>query len=272
MPHKDPEERRAYARAWQRAYAAAHPDIIKERARIKHARHRAEHNAKARAAYQRNRDENTRIARAYYHAHKEERQAAHKVWREKHTEHRAVYNKRYRIVHHDRLKAAARADYYENRKVIRSKSRAFGKAHPEIIKGYNRSSYIANEEQRRAYAKAYRLAHPEESRAAAQRHRARKLHGANNDLTAAQWKEIKEHYGHRCVYCGKKSQRLTQDHITPLSKGGNHTASNVVPACRSCNSRKHTGPPLRPVQPLMLTIAPTRKSTLVHSEELEGDQ
>ncbi len=26
---------------------------------------------------------------------------------------------------------------------------------------------------------------------------------------------------------------LTQDHITPLSEGGNHTLSNIVPACLS---------------------------------------
>jgi 5-methylcytosine-specific restriction endonuclease McrA len=59
-------------------------------------------------------------------------------------------------------------------------------------------------------------------------------------------------YGHCCVYCGRKMQRLTQDHITPLSRGGNHTKSNIVPACRSCNSKKGTGEPLVPVQPMLL--------------------
>jgi 5-methylcytosine-specific restriction endonuclease McrA len=28
--------------------------------------------------------------------------------------------------------------------------------------------------------------------------------------------------------------------------------NNVVPACQSCNSKKHDGLPLRPVQPLLL--------------------
>jgi 5-methylcytosine-specific restriction endonuclease McrA len=31
---------------------------------------------------------------------------------------------------------------------------------------------------------------------------------------------------------------LTQDHVTAVSRGGEHSADNVVPACRSCNSRK----------------------------------
>ena len=52
-------------------------------------------------------------------------------------------------------------------------------------------------------------------------------------------------------------ERLTQDHVIPLSKGGQHIKENIVPACPSCNSKKgnrmlHTSgmqlirPPKRP--------------------------
>jgi 5-methylcytosine-specific restriction endonuclease McrA len=75
-----------------------------------------------------------------------------------------------------------------------------------------------------------------------------------NDFTEAEWQAMKAHYNHRCAYCGKRQKRLTQDHITPLSKGGSHTATNIVPACRSCNARKGTRPPLRPVQPLLFAL------------------
>lgn len=57
------------------------------------------------------------------------------------------------------------------------------------------------------------------------------------DLTAEQWEFIKRWYDHRCAYCYQKKS-LTQDHFIPISKGGSHTADNIVPACRSCNSRK----------------------------------
>jgi len=57
-------------------------------------------------------------------------------------------------------------------------------------------------------------------------------------LTAAEWREIKARYKNRCAYCGRQMQRLTMDHVIPLSKGGHHVAGNIVPACRSCNSRK----------------------------------
>jgi 5-methylcytosine-specific restriction endonuclease McrA len=103
-----------------------------------------------------------------------------------------------------------------------------------------------------AYMRRYYAQHSKAFNASAASYRARKKAAPINDLTAAQWQAIKAHYGHRCVYCGTKSQRLTQDHLTPLSKEGAHTLSNVVPACRSCNSRKFTGPVLKPVQPLLI--------------------
>ena len=59
------------------------------------------------------------------------------------------------------------------------------------------------------------------------------------DLTAAQWQEILEVFGYRCAYCLRQTVPLTMDHIQPVSKGGPHTASNIVPACKSCNSVKN---------------------------------
>ena len=43
-----------------------------------------------------------------------------------------------------------------------------------------------------------------------------------------------------CLYCGERfmSRDLTRDHVTPLSKGGNDSWTNVVTACRRCNNHK----------------------------------
>lgn len=40
-----------------------------------------------------------------------------------------------------------------------------------------------------------------------------------------------------CVYCGS-DDRLTLDHIVPISKGGNNSRQNIVLACVHCNSQK----------------------------------
>jgi len=57
-------------------------------------------------------------------------------------------------------------------------------------------------------------------------------------LTANDWIEIQERNNHRCYYCGARTT-LTMDHVIPVSKGGLHVKENVVPACRTCNSKKN---------------------------------
>jgi 5-methylcytosine-specific restriction endonuclease McrA len=45
---------------------------------------------------------------------------------------------------------------------------------------------------------------------------------------------------HRCQYCGKRLplSQLTLDHVTPKSRGGKSTWTNVVTACTPCNTKK----------------------------------
>jgi len=45
---------------------------------------------------------------------------------------------------------------------------------------------------------------------------------------------------HICGYCARvfTAQRLTRDHILPVSQGGRDTWMNVVTACRPCNQTK----------------------------------
>jgi 5-methylcytosine-specific restriction endonuclease McrA len=39
-----------------------------------------------------------------------------------------------------------------------------------------------------------------------------------------------------CQYCGAAAENL--DHVTPRSRGGEHSWENVVAACRRCNAKK----------------------------------
>ena len=121
----------------------------------------------------------------------------------------------------------------------------------------SRHAYLEREKDHVAASRRrYRQEHPEIDRSSQQRRRSCKNGATVNDFTHAQWVVMQEHYEHRCVYCGKRRRgKLTQDHITPISKGGNHTVSNIVPACQSCNSKKRVGPPLVSVQPLLFIFA-----------------
>lgn len=68
--------------------------------------------------------------------------------------------------------------------------------------------------------------------------------GASETLTLSDWEKVLEKFDNRCAYCGGEGfpLGLGADHLIPLNHGGKNTPDNVVPCCRSCNSRKHTMP------------------------------
>lgn len=156
----------------------------------------------------------------------------------------------------EKQRALTRAWRRKNPDKTRAHAKAWQRKNPEKVRANARSRAKAwrlkNLEKARAKDKASRLKNHDKKRADNQKRRAQQRQAAINDFTAAQWQEMLVAYRHHCVYCGRKMQRLTQDHLTPLAKGGNHTKSNIVPACRSCNSKKGKGAPLVPVQPLLL--------------------
>jgi len=160
----------------------------------------------------------------------------------------------------EKKNAYMKARYWEKRLELLAKHAQWYTENRDHVATQSHTRYVLLREQILEQVRLYRLANPDAVRANNQRCRARKKNAPVNDLTSAQWLEIQIASDHRCVYCGKRRKgHLTQDHLTALSQGGSHTASNVLPACSTCNSRKYTGPPLVPVQPLLLTLAPSRK-------------
>lgn len=89
---------------------------------------------------------------------------------------------------------------------------------------------------------AYRKRHKERVQAAHRLHqfKRRSLTKAHSDGTVTD--EILKDLLKRieCFYCKKHTNRKfrTLDHMTPLSRGGAHSASNLVMACLSCNTSK----------------------------------
>ncbi len=189
----------------------------------------------------------------------------------------SIYGAAWWAEHKDEQKMKHDAWYAVNRDSQLAKRAAKRAADPEHFRAHHAADYAKHAEERRSKEavkraknpefyrdkrKAWRLANPEKHRAINKRRKALKAGSKRSDISLAQWLEVLEVNNYRCVYCPptckecrNKSHDLTQDHITPVTKGGEDSLHNVVPSCVSCNSRKHTGPPPVPVQPLLLTIA-----------------
>jgi 5-methylcytosine-specific restriction endonuclease McrA len=71
-------------------------------------------------------------------------------------------------------------------------------------------------------------------------------------------RNIYEHYGHRCCYCGRSfgTQDLNLDHVVPRSRGGPTNWGNIVTSCIPCNLKKGSRTPQEAGLPLL--VKPTR--------------
>lgn len=130
-------------------------------------------------------------------------------------------------------RACSRRYQRANREARRAYMRQWREANPE----YMRQWYEENREAQRVYKRQYRTTKPEVHRAAWHRRRARKLEAPGDGVSAGQWADVLERYGHKCLACGA-TEDLTMDHVVPLAKGGAHDVSNVQPLCHSCNASK----------------------------------
>lgn len=129
----------------------------------------------------------------------------------------------------------------------RASTATWAETNPEKIRTKNTAWYAVNTERVRITGVAYRIAYPEKVRAKnatwqkanpekASYRRLRRFN-VTPELTAAQWATILEAHNNCCAYCGTDGP-MTKDHVIPISRGGTDNASNVVPACKSCNSSK----------------------------------
>jgi len=144
--------------------------------------------------------------------------------------------------------------YEDNGKKIREK---WKKENADRVKKIRKENYEANKERElfrnsewrrsnkekmRKYCKKYNKTLKgkiNRSRKSARRRSLLKL--TKCTLTAKEWNDILKKYKYRCYYCKcrlNNNNPPTQDHVIPLSKGGEHTKENIVSSCGICNSKK----------------------------------
>lgn len=119
----------------------------------------------------------------------------------------------------------------------RTRAKAWRKANPDRYRAYLKGWRARNVERRRIYMAAYRKTNLLPWIISYQRRRAR-IAGARLGATP---KLSLFDFSNVCSYCGAYNASGL-DHVVPLSRGGDHSPENVVPACISCNQRKNNKP------------------------------
>lgn len=141
----------------------------------------------------------------------------------------------------ERGRAYGREWMRRNPKKARAAMRRWRERNPELRRArnreYKRAAYRRDPEKFKAQRAAYIATHPEVKRARDQAYRARRL-AAAGAFTGAEWRALVLRFNNCCAYCGAPGP-LEADHRVPLARGGTNYIDNILPACRTCNGRKH---------------------------------
>jgi 5-methylcytosine-specific restriction endonuclease McrA len=153
--------------------------------------------------------EQARQAKEYL-ANKDKINARHKQWHEENKEKFVAYQKEWARNNPEKIAKNRKKYVDKNREEINKRQREFCKT-PEGA--MQRREYEARVRARERNLKIERI--------------------YQKDLQA-----MFAHFDHSCAYCGA-TEHLTLDHYIPLKQNGAHALENIIPACRSCNSRKN---------------------------------
>ena len=188
---------------------------------------------------------------AWYEANKEKTKARSAAWHKANPEMVKAAKEKWSKANSEQVKTARKAYREANPEKIKAQRAAFRNANPEYMKVYKKAWREANHgyetvyqathrltrlDEERAATRAWRKANPEKVRQYCHEFKARRLK-LPHTLTLAQWEQIKKDFNNACCYCGEEKP-LAQEHFLALSKGGEYSHSNIIPACRSCNSSK----------------------------------
>ncbi len=176
--------------------------------------------------------------KAYHAEHREEAKAYHRVWRAAHREEQNAKRRAYHRANREQELASNKAW----RKKNPDANRKWRESNRERSLELKRLSRARHAEKAAASVSAWKRKHSEEVRNHNRARRAVKLRAAGPGLTASQWKRLVRLFRARCAYCRVKA-KLTLEHFVALVRGGQHDASNIVPACGSCNSSKRHSDP-----------------------------
>ena len=85
--------------------------------------------------------------------------------------------------------------------------------------------------------------------------------------------EVFRRDNYTCMYCGRKTQDPTIDHVIPRHLGGTHTWNNLVTACVTCNQRKGGKTPEQAyLRLLRKPKAPPASARYIFGKYLRGNQ
>ena len=143
--------------------------------------------------------------------------------------------RKFRLENKEKILAKGKEYRLANREKELERCRKYREANPQKRKISVKNWQEKNVDKSREISRRWQLENKEKVRHYANLRRSRKVTNGIYEITD---KEIKKLYQSECFYCGS-NERIQLDHVVPISKGGQHSIGNLVPACQKCNASKH---------------------------------
>lgn len=173
-----------------------------------------------------------------YQQHNRERY--HKIPIEKQRQQKHDYYVKHREEHHDRSRQWVKNNPEKRRAILNN----YIQRNRERINEENRLKYAVNPEPFKQRGKRYMAKKPITAKMATHRRLARKRN-LPDTFTAQEWSHCLNWFHGCCAYCGNPAgllpgMNITADHFIPLNspKCTGTVASNIIPACQNCNTKK----------------------------------
>lgn len=210
-----------------RAYSVMHQDKLREYSKEYYQNHKAEHLENGRKWAEANPECAHEIQVRYREKNREACNERSRNWATNHKKYYAERMRLWRVANKERSEENNRQYRETHREECRAKSRQYYANNIEKVKNYreqHKDEYLTHARMRKAKINEY------------------------DKILQEEYDVIFNNQNGLCAYCEKPMittgnshdpNYKTMDHIYPLSRGGPHTISNIVFACRSCNLSKN---------------------------------
>lgn len=181
--------------------------------------------------------------RQYRQKNLEKVRAVALAWKAANKDKVSASDKRTRLKHPEKRKAKDRKYSQSHKAERRIVSATYRANNQERINAYHRA-YIAKRREGSSYGLQESIYQHEwrvRNRGSAHRSYVKRAGYNLEPLSPLFFDKFVEYTGSRCFDCGIKS-KMTMGHLQPVSKDGSNDITNIIPQCRSCNSKQHNHP------------------------------
>ncbi len=143
--------------------------------------------------------------------------------------------KKYRAANRKAINQRRREHRAGNLAQAKAKAKLEREKYAEKIKQRQAEWRSKNRATARRLTSIWKAANPDKVRVHNVARRSR-LAGAEGSHTVEEWQALCKQFNQKCAYC-MRDCKPTVHHVVPLFVGGSNWISNILPACKNCNSR-----------------------------------